>query len=138
MSMEKNSMKEPEAETPVQPAEKRSPRSTAMARRLIRFLNVFGIFRRDQVVQLMPFILFVSVLILFYIANSYTAERTIRHIDKIKKELKENRAEFISVKSEMMYRSKQSAVARAVEPLQLKESTDPPKKIVVTTEKSEK
>ena len=138
MSMEKNSIKEPEAAAPEPVQETRRPRSTATARQLIRFLNVFGIFRRDQVVQLMPFILFVSVLILFYIANSYTAERTIRNIDTIKKELKENRAEFISVKSEMMYRSKQSAVARAVAPLELKESTDPPKKIVVTPEEREK
>jgi hypothetical protein len=138
MSKEINSIKEPEEAVPEQVAPESRPRSTARARQLIRFLNVFGIFRRDQVVQLMPFILFVSVLILFYIANSYTAERTVRNIDKIKKELKENRAEFISVKSEMMYRSQQSAVARAVAPLELKESTDPPKKIVVNSEKSEK
>jgi hypothetical protein len=56
----------------------------------------------------------------------------VRNIDKIKKEMKENRAEFISVKSEMMFRSKQSEVAKAVEPLQLKEATDPPRKIIVS------
>ena len=133
--MSKNTLKEPEPvqepqETPPPVAKKRS--STANSRKLIRLLDVFGVFNKDQVVKLMPFILFLCLLILFYIGNSYYAERTVRNIDKIKKELKENRAEFISVKSEMMYRSKQSEVARAVEPLQLKEATDPPRKIIVS------
>jgi hypothetical protein len=133
--MSKNSIREPEpspaAETE-QPAEERNTRSTRNARKLIRFMNVFGVFSKDQVVKLMPFILFLSLLIVLYIANSYYAERTVRKIDHIKKELKENRAEFISVKSEMMFRSKQSEVAKAVEPLLLKEATVPPKKIIVS------
>jgi hypothetical protein len=33
-------------------------------------MNVFGVFNKDQVVKLMPFMLFLSVLVLFYIANS--------------------------------------------------------------------
>ena len=134
--MSKNTLKEPEvtpvtseADTEADP--QAEPRSTRSARRLIRVLNVFGIFTKDQVVKLMPFILFLSLLILFYIANSYYAERTVRQIDKIKKELKENRAEFISVKSEMMFRSKQSEVARAVTALDLKEATVPPRKILL-------
>lgn len=133
--MSKNTLKEPEpVQEPqeIQPPAEKKRRSTGNSRKLIRLLNVFGVFNKDQVVKLMPFILFLCLLILFYIGNSYYAERTVRNIDKIKKELKENRAEFISVKSEMMYRSKQSEVARAVEPLQLKEATDPPRKIIVS------
>src|SRR6185369_683928 len=108
---------QPEPEIP----EVKKQRSSKSARKLIRFMNVFGVFSKDQVVILMPFILFLTLLIVFYIGNSYYAERTVRNIDRIKKELKENRAEFISVKSELMFRSKQSEVAKAVEPLQLKE-----------------
>lgn len=131
--MTKNTLKEPEEiPEPVETAPEPPARTTRPARRLINFLNVFGIFTKDQVVKMMPFILFLSLLILFYIANSYYAERTVRHIDKIKKEIKENRAEFISVKSEMMFRSKQSEVAKAVAPLSLKEATVPPRKILVT------
>jgi len=135
--MGKNTLKEPEPvpevqEAPGTPAAGRKRASSGKARRLIRLMNVFGEFNKDQVVKLMPFILFLSVLILFYIANSYVAERTVRNIDKIKKEMKENRAEFISVKSEMMFRSKQSEVAKAAAPLQLKEATDPPRKIIVS------
>jgi len=130
--MSKNTLKEPDPVQEPQPVQEKKRPSSGNARNLIRFMNVFGIFSKDQVVKLMPFILFLSLLILFYIGNSYYAEHTVRDIDKIKKELKENRAEFISVKSEMMFRSKQSEVARAVEPLLLKEATDPPKKIIVS------
>ncbi|MBL0102678.1 MAG: hypothetical protein IPP51_02225 [Bacteroidetes bacterium] len=59
----------------------------------------------------MPFILFVSVLTMGYIANSYYAERVIRDIDRTKNELKERHAEYISTMSRLMYQSKQSEVA---------------------------
>ena len=97
-----------------------------------RFMGVFGIFERNQVVNLMPFILFVSVLIICYIANSYYAEKMIRDIDKTKVELKEKRAEHISIMSRLMYQSNQSEVARSLAPYEIKESTQPPSKIFVT------
>jgi len=110
-------------------------RSSRPARKLIRMMNVFGIFDRNQLVHAMPFILFITGLIMFYIGNSYYAESTIRKIDKIKSELKEKRAEFISTESELMFRSKPSEIAKAVEPMQIKEPLEPPKRIIVSEEK---
>jgi hypothetical protein len=72
---------------------------------------------------------------MFYIGNSYYAESTIRQIDKVKIDLKEKRAEFISTESDVMFRSKPSEVAKAVEPMQIKEPLEPPKRIVVREEK---
>jgi hypothetical protein len=100
------------------------------------FMQVFGIFERQQIVNLMPFILFLTFLILIYIGNSYYAERTIRQIDKTKTELKEKRAEFISTSSELMFRTKQSEVAKAIAREGLKESVEPQKKIMVVTDNS--
>ena len=77
---------EPEEKKAEQPKPKRTMRK---GRKFFRFLQVFGIFNRNQVVKLMPFILFLTVLILFYIANSYYAERLIREINRVKSELKE-------------------------------------------------
>jgi hypothetical protein len=119
---------EPAEETP---KKKKSPGQT---KKIIRFIDVFGILDRNQLVHSMPFILFVTVLIMFYIGNSYDAESTIRKIDKIKVELNEKRAEFISTRSEVMFRSKPSEVAKAVEPMQIKEPLEPPKRIVVQQE----
>jgi hypothetical protein len=98
-------------------------------------MDVFGVFDRNQIVHAMPFILFVTVLIIFYIGNNYYAESTIRKIDKIKDELREKRAEFISTESDVMFRSKPSEVAKAVEPMQIKEPLEPPTRIIVPREK---
>ena len=81
--------------------------------------------------KVMPYIFFLTLVALVYIANSYYAERTIRDIDAVSKELKTLRTEYITGKSELMIVSKQSEVARAVAPQGLKESVEAPKKIVV-------
>lgn len=80
-----------------------------------------------------PFVLFLTVVALFYIANSYYAERKIRQINKINNELKELRSEYITSKSRLMFVSKQSEVAKMAEGmgLSIKESTTPPGKIMV-------
>jgi hypothetical protein len=80
-----------------------------------------------------PFVLFLTIVALFYIANSYYAERKIRQINKINNELKELRSEYITSKSKLMFVSKQSEVAKTAEQmgLPIKESTTPPGKIIV-------
>jgi hypothetical protein len=140
--MSKNTIRElPEEKAPElsteQDAEK-PKRPTRKSKRLKRFLNVFGVFDRHQVVKLMPFILFVTVLILFYIANSYYAERLIRDINKTKNDLKERRAEFISTSSELMFRTKQSEVTKTIAPMDLKESVEPQKKVVIVSNQKKK
>jgi len=96
-----------------------------------QFLN------RDQAIQGLPFILFLSLLGIFYIANGYQAEKLIRQIYKTNNELKELRSEYITSKSDLMYISKQSQLARATYDLGLKELISPPKKIVLTEEEME-
>ena len=130
--MAKNSLRQkPEEVAEAAPKKKRSSKS---ARKLLKIMHVFGIFNRNQVVKMMPFILFLTILILFYIGNSYYAERTIREINSVKNDLKDKRAEFISTSSELMFRTKQSEVAKAIAPMNIKESTEPQKKITVQTE----
>ncbi len=85
----------------------------------------------NNLVRHIPFILFICFLTLLYIANGYYADDKIRKVNKITNELKELRSEYISTRSDLMFKSKQSEVAKAVEPLGLKESAAPPKKIIV-------
>lgn len=92
---------------------------------------------RDQVVDGLPFVLFLSLLGIFYIANGYQAEKLIREIYKTNNELKELRSEYITNKSDLMYISKQSQLARNTLELGLKELTSPPKKIVLTKDEME-
>jgi DNA-binding transcriptional regulator GbsR (MarR family) len=79
----------------------------------------------------MPFIFFLTVLGIFYIANSYVSEKAIREIDKTSKDIKDLRSEYITVKSELMFKSRQSEVSKSVLPLGIKHLIVPPKKIIV-------
>lgn len=110
---------------------KKESKSMASARNYVKFLNVFGIFSKDMLLKVMPYIFFLTLIALVYIANSYYAERTVRDIDRVTKELKTLRTEYISGKSELMFVSKQSEVAKAVAWQGLKESVEAPKKIIV-------
>jgi hypothetical protein len=114
------------------PAIRRKTPPSMFKKGFVKISGVFGIFDKNQIVHQMPFILFVSVLLIGYISNSYYAERIIRDIDKTKSELKEKRAEYISTLSQLMYQSNQSEVARSLAPFQIKESTTPPEKIFIT------
>ena len=84
------------------------------------------------IVKNIPFFLFLSVLAVIYIYNGHYADKTVRNINKVNKELKELQYEYKTLKSEVMYRSKQSELAKAVEPLGLKELTVPPAVLIDT------
>jgi cell division protein FtsB len=84
------------------------------------------------IVKNIPFFLFLSVLAVVYIYNGHYADKTVRSINKVNKELKELQYEYKTLKSEVMYRSKQSELAKDVQPLGLKELTVPPAVLVDT------
>ncbi|MFH1004973.1 MAG: FtsL-like putative cell division protein [Bacteroidota bacterium] len=99
------------------------------------FFNVFSgnFLSKENVILQIPFIFFLMLIGIVYIANGYYAEKSVREISRINNELKELKSEFIITKSELMFMSNQSEVAKSVAQLGLKESTVPPKKIIVTT-----
>ena len=71
------------------------------------------------------------VLSLIYISNTHYAEKTTRAINKAQSEVEDLRADFTTLKADVMFASKQSEVARRVKSLGLKESVKPPYKIIV-------
>lgn len=79
----------------------------------------------------LPFVLFLACVAILYIANGYYADDKIREVNKVTNQLKELRSEYISTKSELMFASKQSEVAKSAEKLGLKEPVVPPTKIKV-------
>jgi hypothetical protein len=80
----------------------------------------------QSIVRQVPFFLFLSVLAVIYIYNGHYADKTIRNINRTAKEVKELQYEYKTIKSEVMFRSKQSELVKAVEPLGLKELTASP------------
>ncbi|HLO91962.1 MAG TPA: FtsL-like putative cell division protein [Lentimicrobium sp.] len=90
---------------------------------------------RDNLLRQIPFIIFITFLGIFYIANSYNAEKTIIEISRTKKDLEELRYEYITTKSSLMFQSKQSEVAYKLMSSQVKESLVPPVKLVIKKDK---
>ncbi|MDQ1772160.1 hypothetical protein GQR60_16105 [Labilibaculum sp. A4] len=90
-----------------------------------------SILTKTEVVQQLPFIIFLVVLGIFYISNRYRSERVYRDMVGLEQELKELRFESITTASDLMYMSKQSEVVKRVENegLDLIEATEPPIKI---------
>jgi hypothetical protein len=95
---------------------------------------------RDTVVRQLPFVLFITFLIILYIGNRYHAEKVIRETMQLQTELRELRARSISTASELEFISRQSEVARMVKrrSMGLQEAVDPPVKITVKTGKNGK
>ena len=85
----------------------------------------------ERAIQHIPFVLFLALIAILYIANGYYADDKIREVNKINNQIKELRTEYISSKSDLMFISKQSQVAKAVAPLGLKEPVVAPMKIEI-------
>ena len=94
-------------------------------------LNLESYFEEGFPIQYLPKILFVVGLALFYIGNTHYAEKTVRKINHIQAEVEDLRADYTTLKSDLMFASKQSEVARKVKVYGLKESLIPPTKIVI-------
>jgi hypothetical protein len=113
---EVNELKEPEA-----PVVKKS--------RLKRIQEFDFNINRESATQMIPFILFVSAWIIVYIANHQYGEKTLGKMDRLRKELKELKADFYTSNAELSNQSIQSQVTKKAEPLGLKELTTPPQRI---------
>lgn len=83
------------------------------------------------IVQHTPYILFLSGLALVYIANIHYTEKKIWDINRLDKEIKELKWDYISRKSDLMYNSKMSEVSDKVSGQGLKPLNTPPQKIEV-------
>ncbi len=123
----------PEVEVEQPKEEKKSRRGFAR-----EFLDG-SLLTKSMVINQLPFILFLTLIGFLYIANGYHAEKLFRDNVKLNRELKDLRAESMSIASELMYLSNQTRVIQSLKEIKsdLIESNKPPKKIVIRTKKSE-
>jgi hypothetical protein len=94
-------------------------------------LKLESYFEEGFPTQYLPKILFVMLLGLLYIGNTHYAEKTVRKINTIQAEVEDLRADYTTMKADLMFASKQSEVARKVKAYGLKESLTPPYKVVI-------
>jgi len=115
----------------IKPAKKKSGTGKSWFSGLEKKLKLENYFEEGFPVQYLPKILFVMALGLLYISNTHYAEKTVRKISNIQAEVEDLRADYTTLKSDLMFASKQSEVARKVKTLGLKESLKPPYKVEV-------
>jgi hypothetical protein len=90
-----------------------------------------GFIAADDATRALPFILFIAMLGMVYIANRHLAEKNIRDIDKLTKEVHELNWEYKVTKADLAYKSTLSEVAKRVDTLGIRESIQPAQKITV-------
>jgi len=95
-----------------------------------------SLFSYGWITKNIPFFLFLALLAVIYIANGHLADKTIRDINRTAREVKELQYEYKTLKSEVMFRSREAELVKAAEPLGLKLSSEPPMRI--TMEKRDK
>ncbi|WP_449438888.1 FtsL-like putative cell division protein [Pedobacter steynii] len=71
-----------------------------------------GVVSKEAATEMLPFLIFLSVLGMLYIANSHMAIKNIRNIDQLSKEVKEMSWEYKSLKADLMFKSKLTEVAK--------------------------
>lgn len=92
---------------------------------------------KENVVSSLPFVFYLTLLGILYIANGYNAEKLVRELDQVNDDLKELRSEYITIKSDLNYESKQSQVAEKTEAFGVMESIVPPTKIKLSKKEIE-
>ncbi len=130
--MASNTYKEP---TVVKQKKKTERKGVGFFRFLENYLNLGGVLEQGLPIRYIPHILFVTMLGIIYIGNIHYAEKNIRKINRLKREVDDLRADYTTMKAEYMYASKQSEVANKVVQQGLLESSTPPYKIIVGQEK---
>lgn len=91
-------------------------------------------FDEKNLLNNLPFVLLIAVLGILHVANNHRIEKKIREINQLEKDLQELRWMYMTTKSELMFKSKQSEVAVMVVELGLEESVKAPYKIEVIEE----
>ncbi len=112
-----------------QPQEIRPVKKQKKLTRPIHDLLEGDFLSRETVVRNVPFLLFLALVALIYIANTYYAEKTFKEIEATNTELKELRYQYITTRSTLMFESTQVEIAGRAEKLGMMETLIPPYKI---------
>jgi len=101
---------------------------------ILRF-DFKALYRVENILVNLPFIAFLFLMVMVYIRIIHSVENTVRSTDRLKREVKEIRWGYMTGKAELMFQSKQTEVAKAVEEIGLEQLKEPPKKVVVKDER---
>jgi len=106
---EENIVHPPLAEPEKQPAKKQSQNN------------------RENITRFLPFVLFLSGLLLVYIFLTHRTDRKIRKTEKLSKEVKELYSEFITLQTEILNAGRSTNLESKMLKYGIKPATEPPK-----------
>ena len=89
---------------------------------------------REKFTKQFPFMVYVTLLFMAIITNTYIAEERNRELTKTSKHLNDLQVEYVQLKSAIMDASKQSVLVKRLAGTGLKEATEPLKRINVNEE----
>ena len=90
-----------------------------------------GFVSTEAATNALPFIMYIAFLGMVYIGNRHLAEKNIRDIDKIGKEVKELNWDYKTTKADLAFKSTLTEVEKRTDTLGIKQSLQPPQKITV-------
>lgn len=123
----RNEIVEDEVVQEVQPEKEKAE----LPKNVITSFFTDGVVSKETATNMLPFVIFIAFLGMIYIGNRHFAEKNIRDIDKVSKEVKELSWDYKTLKSDLMLKSTQTEVAKLVDTLGLKELIEPPRKIII-------
>lgn len=91
---------------------------------LIKVLEI-EFFSKTDIKKWLPFVLYCTLLAFIYISNRIYAEKRVRHINGLQREVKNAQADYYTIKSEIENLTKPTEVARRVEPMGLYQNLKP-------------
>ncbi len=94
-----------------------------------KYIPIGNIFNEGLPVQYVPKVLFFAFMMMLYIANAHYGDKLVRKTNRLQNEVNDLRADYTTLKADLMFKSKQSEVAKQVVDLGLQESIEPPIKI---------
>ena len=80
---------------------------------------------RENFVKQFPFMMTITILLMILITNTYIAESRTRDIASANKQLRDLRAKYVELRSNVMEASLQSTLVKKLEGTGIKESLDP-------------
>ncbi len=87
---------------------------------------------KEEFAKQFPFMMYITVLLMALITNTYIAEETTRQIATTTRQLNDCNVEYIQLRSAIMQASKQSVLARELAPTGIKETVEPLRRINIT------
>lgn len=115
--------------------EKKAPKAAQGEGNIVIQVLNGNILTRSKVIAMVPFVLYLALLGVLYIGYGYHAEKTVRELDRVDRQLKEIKSEYTTTSTKLEVLRQQSKVAAEIEKMGLEESRTPPRKIVIPVNK---